>query len=381
MPGFEARHATRRARRSRGLAVAVVLLIIAGVLVVVFGHGTKGHQAAPRRPSSPVAAGPQVTSTLASWRLGAPISRAVVLAPNPGGRLVDIVGGSTTGGLTASGAFALDTTTGTLTQFGDLPTTVDNATGAVINGSDIVFGGQTTSSSAPTTSIETLSPTAAATGGGNPPEASSTGTLPQARAAGAAVTAGTTTYLVGGENSAGDVGRVVATTDGQHFSTVATLALPVQFPAVVADGGDLYVFGGVAGTGAEAGQPVATVQVVDLKTHKVTDAAHLPEAVTGAGAVVLKGHILVAGGDTTVPAAGSSPSSMPTSVSTVWSFDPTTGRSAVAGHLAVAVSHAGVAVLGSVAWLVGGESDGTPVSSVQSMVVTASTAKTKATSR
>jgi hypothetical protein len=127
---------------------------------------------------------------------------------------------------------------------------------------------------------------------------------------------------------------------------------------------------------------VANVQVVDLKTHKVTDKARLPEAITGAGAVVLDGRILVAGGDTTAPAAaGSSPSAAPTSVSTVWSFDPTTGRSAVAGHLAVAVSHAGVAVLGSVAWLVGGESDGTPVSSVQSVVLTAPTTKTKAASR
>jgi Kelch motif protein len=381
MPGFEARHATRRARRSRGLVVTVLLLVIAGVLVFVFGHRAKGHPAAPHRPSAPAAAVPKVTSTLASWRLGAPISRAVVLAPNPGGTQLDILGGSTTGGLTASGAFALDVTAGTLTQFGDLTTTVDNASGAVINGTDVVFGGQTASSSAPTTSIETLSPTAAATGGGSPPEASSTGTLPQARAAGVAVTSGTTTYLVGGENSAGDVGSVVATTDGQHFSTVATLALPVQFPAVVVEGKDLYVFGGVAGTGAGAGQPVATVQVVDLKTHKVTDTAHLPVAVTGAGAVVVNGHILVAGGDTTAPAAGSSPSTAPTSTATVWSFDPTTGRSAVAGHLAVAVSHAGVAVLGSTAWLVGGESNGTPVSSVQSMVLTAPVTKTKTASR
>lgn len=360
--------------------VTVVLLAIAGVLVFVFSHGTKGHRAATHRPSSPAAAVPKVTSTLAAWHLGAPISRAVVVAPDPSGTQLDILGGSTTGGLTASGAFALDTTTGTLTQFGDLTTTVANASGAVIDGRDAVFGGQTASSSAPTTSVETLSPTA--TTGGNPPEASATGTLPQARAAADAVTSGTTTYLVGGDNSAGDVATVVATTDGQHFAPVATVALPVQFPAVVADGGDLYVFGGVAGTGPDAGQPVANVQVVDLKTHKVTDKARLPEAITGAGAVVLDGRILVAGGDTTAPAAaGSSPSAAPTSVSTVWSFDPTTGRSAVAGHLAVAVSHAGVAVLGSVAWLVGGESDGTPVSSVQSVVLTAPTTKTKAASR
>jgi hypothetical protein len=56
----------------------------------------------------------------------------------------------------------------------------------------------------------------------------------------------------------------------------------------------------------------------------------------------------------------------------VWSFDPTSEKSTDVGHLPVAVSHAGVAVLGSTAWLVGGESNGTPVSSVQSFVTSPS---------
>jgi hypothetical protein len=58
-------------------------------------------------------------------------------------------------------------------------------------------------------------------------------------------------------------------------------------------------------------------------------------------------------------------------VSTVWFFDPTAGTSTAVGQLPVAVSHAGVAVLGSTAWLVGGESDGTPVSAVQSVTTVA----------
>jgi N-acetylneuraminic acid mutarotase len=55
-------------------------------------------------------------------------------------------------------------------------------------------------------------------------------------------------------------------------------------------------------------------------------------------------------------------------VSTVWFFDPAAGTSTVVGQLPVAVSHAGLVVLGATAWLVGGESDGTPVSAVQSIV-------------
>jgi hypothetical protein len=56
------------------------------------------------------------------------------------------------------------------------------------------------------------------------------------------------------------------------------------------------------------------------------------------------------------------------SVSTVWSFNPVSGACNQIGELAVAVSHAGVAILGSTAWLIGGETDGTPVAAVQSFV-------------
>jgi hypothetical protein len=105
-------------------------------------------------------------------------------------------------------------------------------------------------------------------------------------------------------------------------------------------------------------------------------------ALTGAAAVVLGGDIFVVGGDassttsartgpsTTAPSTTTPVTSAPSSTSTVWLFDPTSGACTPVGHLAVAVSHAGVAVVGSTAWLVGGESDGTPLSSVQSFVTT-----------
>ena len=52
-------------------------------------------------------------------------------------------------------------------------------------------------------------------------------------------------------------------------------------------------------------------------------------------------------------------------VSTIWAFDPATRRLRPAGRLQVPVSHAAVAVTGSTAWIVGGESGGALVSSVQ----------------
>jgi outer membrane protein assembly factor BamB len=51
--------------------------------------------------------------------------------------------------------------------------------------------------------------------------------------------------------------------------------------------------------------------------------------------------------------------------STIWAFEPSSHRLAAAGRLQVPVSHAGVAVLGSRAWVVGGETNGAVVASVQ----------------
>jgi hypothetical protein len=52
-------------------------------------------------------------------------------------------------------------------------------------------------------------------------------------------------------------------------------------------------------------------------------------------------------------------------VSAIWAFNPATRRLLPAGRLQVPVSHAAVAVTGSTAWIVGGESGGAAVSAVQ----------------
>jgi N-acetylneuraminic acid mutarotase len=153
-------------------------------------------------------------------------------------------------------------------------------------------------------------------------------------------------------SAAGPDPGILATSDGRHFIDVAALPVPVLFPAVAVFGGKLYVFGGDAATGSDAGHAVDTIQVVDLKTHKAKDKGHLPEPLAGAAAVVLGHDVILAGGDTAPPGTGAQTATTSTQV----------------GVLPVAVSHAGVAVLGSTAWLVGGESDGTPVSSVQSFI-------------
>ena len=63
---------------------------------------------------------------------------------------------------------------------------------------------------------------------------------------------------------------------------------------------------------------------------------------------------------------GGDPGAPPTlTVSTIWAFNPAAKRLLPAGHLQVPVSHAAVAVAGTTAWIIGGESNGALVASVQ----------------
>jgi hypothetical protein len=103
----------------------------------------------------------------------------------------------------------------------------------------------------------------------------------------------------------------------------------------------------------------------------------MPEPLAAAAAIKLGGTIYVAGGDTSTAQAtrrglGNQQTAVKTSsatplftTSTIWAFDPEKQTLLNAGHLQVPVSHAGVAVLGRRAWLVGGESGGSQVAAVQ----------------
>ena len=144
---------------------------------------------------------------------------------------------------------------------------------------------------------------------------------------------------------------VLATSDGIHFATVAKLPVPVHDAAVAVLDGRIYVFGGDAANGAHAGHPVDTVQMIDPSAHSATVVGSLPAPVTGAAAATLAGVIYVAGGEAAASAAAT-----PTAVKTVWAWLASSRRAVVAGHLEAAAAYAGLTVLGSQAWLVGGES-------------------------
>jgi outer membrane protein assembly factor BamB len=339
--------------------------------------------------------------------------------PGNGNQLV-LLGGLTTGNTSTSGVYTLDTTDGNLAHVGDLTGPLHDAAAAVVGSQDVVFGGGAT------TTVATVQafPAPGATGNLSAPgpTAAVVGSLPSPRSDAAEVTIGATSYVVGGYDGVNADTAVLATTVGHTFRSVASLPIPVRYPAVSSLGGKIYVFGGQAIMGTDAGDPVDTVQVIDPGHHTATIDGHLPEPLSGAVAVTLDGHLYVVGGESTVPQPsttgigstqlGPSSTSNPgagksgaitdgyvsgrdgaptaslltdatskpapgagatanlslatsNTVSSIWAFDPASHRLALAGHLQLPVSHAGVAVIGSTAWLIGGESGGTPVTAVQ----------------
>jgi hypothetical protein len=364
-----ARARRRRQLRRRRAAAAGLLAATVALIVVMVSAGQGGKRLLPARARD-VHTIPAIESGLLPWRLPVPVSREVVL---PGGANRLVVLGGLNGSTSAQAVFSLGTRNGALTRIGKLSVGVHDAAGAVLAGRDVVFGGGT-----PTTvgNVEAFPARASA----------QVGPLPSPRSDAAAVSLRGATYIVGGYTGNLPDQAVLATSDGRTFRSVATLKVPVRYPAVAAVGGKLYVFGGEAITGPQAGMPVDDIQAVDPSSHATSVVGHMPEPLQGAATVTLGGNVYLAGGDTTAPrvvthgvgnfsstvrahAAGSPPLF---SSSTIWAFDPARSRLLSAGRLQVPVSHAGVAVLGSRAWIVGGESGASQLSTVQMLTPKAS---------
>jgi outer membrane protein assembly factor BamB len=295
------------------------------------------------------------------------------------------------GGLAASGSangvYAIRPISGAARWIGTLRVPVHDAAAAVCGRRVLVFGG---GSQATIASVQAVTLRARRSQGGGSLAATAVlaGSMPAPRSDAAAVSIGRTCYVVGGYTGARPDAPVLATTDGRTFTTVARLPVPVRYPAVAALGGQIYVFGGQTVGGSRPGAPVSVIQAVDPARRTAAVIGRLPEPLAGAAAVTVGGELFVAGGESPAarpavpglgttqlgpggpgtgpgaPARTASPAIAPT-VSTIWAFNPATRRLLPAGRLQVPVSHAGVAVAGSRAWIIGGESDGALVSAVQ----------------
>ncbi len=386
------RHVARGGRpspaviRRRRLVAGVTGLVLIGLVAVIVvvstsgGSGTPGtsggHAAAPptgqtqgpshgRVASSGIDA---VEAGILPWSLPNPVSRVSVL-PGTGTSIV-LAGGADAAGAPVATISALDTATGASSPLGTLQTGVGGAAATAVGKQALLLGG---SAPAATTSVQAFAFPAPSTG----VSPTVVGHLSGPRSGASAVTIGHQAYVLGGDDGSRADGEIVSTADGKHFKTLASLPVPVGDAAAAAFDGKVYVFGGEADRGKNRGKPVTDVQMFDPATDTATVVGHLPQPTVGAAAVVLAGHLYVAGGSSvvfgatgtatsSVGAATTASASAPSATSNrIVAFDTATDKVLGAGTLPAPLAYPGVEVTGGRAWLVGGESNGSAVSSVE----------------
>ena len=224
---------------------------------------------------------PSIEAGVEPWQLDAPLSRESVVAAGTG---LIVLGGISPAGTSLAGVTTLAPTTGTASAGSLLATGVHDAAAVSFGSRTYVLGGGSQDTVATVQSVVTpLAPAAKAA-----PSAVS-GQLPQPRSDLAVATlppTGTgrrsTTYVVGGYDGSHYLPSVLATTDGTHFRTAASLPVPVRYPAVVADAGRLYAFGGQVPSPGAATVATDDIQMIDPASHRAVVVGHLPQPLYGA---------------------------------------------------------------------------------------------------
>ena len=343
----------RRLRRTVGVAVVLVVLLVGGI--AVSGALTTSSPSKSTTPTSSASgtasssAPPSIEAGLEAWNLPGAISRETVIANGSG---LTVLGGLAPSGSSVSGAYTIDPTKGAFSSAGSLPTPVHDASGDTLGHTSYVFGGGSPDTVASIQSIPT--PTIPPSGSGT---GSASSSLPQPRSDSATVAISTgrgshaskTLYVVGGYDGTTYLPSVLATTDGVHFHSTANLSTPVRYPAVVAESNKIFVFGGQVPSSGTSVVATDVIQEINLSTHRTTVVGHLAQPMYGAAAFLIGTTIYVAGGQ--VPNG-------PT-LTAIDAFVPATHRLLNAGLLPQADAFGGYATVGSGAgatgYIVGGE--------------------------
>jgi hypothetical protein len=264
------------------------------------------------------------------WRLNVGLSRAIAFAD---GDTVVLAGGLTADGTTGD-ISRIDVATGRISDGGHLRRPVHDASGAMIGGRQLVFGG---GSSVAGSAIQVLIP--GKTG-------QVIGTLPAVRADLSAVVVGARAYVVGGGSANGPDPGIWATSDGTGARLVGRLRIGVRYAATAVSGASIYVFGGATPSGDRR-----EIQRFDTTTGRTSIVGLLPVRLSHAASMTLDGRILVIGG---------------TSSEAIWSFDPDRASVTRVGRLPYPVSDAAAVVIGDRGYLLGGE-DPHPLDTVISL--------------
>jgi hypothetical protein len=330
-------HATLR--RAAATLAAGALVCLAGC-----GHSHRAGAAARVRPVSPASSTTVKPAVPASrrlvirasatpWRLPAAVYRTVAVAT---GKRIFVLGGHSLAGETISDVYELDTRNGASSTAGALALPTHGAAAALLDGRVLVFGG---ASESVHDTVQQFDPARRG--------AHVIGHLPEVRADVTAAVAGNGVVLAGGFDGVGPQADVWATADGRTFRTIGLLRQAVRYPAVIAQGSDVYVFGGLISGGEYDGTFSTLVQRVHLPSGATRVVGRLPTPLAHAMGALLAGRLFVFGGSTpTGPSAA------------ILRFDPASGRTVHAGRLPQPLTDAAVATLGNCAYLLGGITTG-----------------------
>lgn len=236
-----------------------------------------------------------------SWQSVAPLAeaRSEVTAAVYGGRVYVIGGFDQTGSSNAVEAF--DPARGSWETVDPLPLWINHAMAASHNEGLFVFGGHLgvpidgalRPSALPSDRVFRLSGSAW----------TQVASMPEARAAGAAVTVGDKIYVVGGTGPTGALAEDTLVYDvaTDTWSLAPGLSQPRKHLGVAALRGRVYAIGGRTGA---ISTNLATVEVFDPAARRWSDGPSLPRARGGLAATAIGDGIVAIGGDTPERAFG-----------------------------------------------------------------------------
>lgn len=317
--------------RSTALLAGVVAVVC--LLAACSGGSSRSSsaRATGAAPASTSSAPPTTTpaprrlqASLATWRLPSARSREVAVATPIG---LVVAGGLSSAQVSTSTVWTLSAGSGRVVRTGSLAAPVHDATGVVLGGTPLVVAGGNT------TTVDDVQRI------GRGDTAHVVGHLPQPRSDLVAAVIGDRAFVLGGFDGTTSLSAVLATKDGHRFRPVAQLPVTVRYPAVAALGNELLVFGG-----EHNGAVIDDVQQVDLRSGQARVLGHLSQPLAHESAAVIDGVVWLVGGRTGGQLQRR-----------VWRWEPSQRRSVAAGRLPYAVADAGLAVEGSTAYLLGGE--------------------------
>lgn len=318
-------------------------MVGACAIALALGVPGCGSGAGSRRAASPSATAPTTTTqppsarpprlvlraSVTGWHLPAPVYRTVGVAL---GDRIFVLGGHDTEEGTISDVYVLDTSSGRSRVAGSLALPTHGSAAAVLNARVLVFGGASTSVH---DTVQQFDPARGAT--------RVIAHLPTVRADVTAAVVGGTVVLVGGFDGAEPHSEVWASANGRSFHLLAKLPQAIRYSAVVADGDNIYVFGGLISGGEYNGTFSTLVQRVSVSGHSARVVGRLPAPLAHAMGALLGGRVLVLGGSTPTGPSGA-----------ILGFDPASGRISRAGHLPYPLTDGAVTTIGNDVYLLGG---------------------------